>query len=69
MLNSRYYTHSKLEGNVIPGLLFSETTPPRWKANIPAMNMIYTLHCKDNNWVDVELTADGKDFVITSDSD
>ena len=33
------------------------------------INLLYTLICNDNNWVDLELTADGKDFVITSDSD
>ena len=69
MLNSNYYTHSKRDGCVIPGLLFQETTPPRWRAQVPMVNLLYQRDCNDNNWVDLELTADGKDFVITSDSE
>ena len=68
MLNSKYYEESKKEGNIIPGLLFCETTPARWMCNIPLVNMVYTIQ-RDNNWVDLELTADGKEFLITSDSD
>ena len=69
MLNSRYYEQSKNEGNVVPGLLFTETTPPRWKSSVPMMNLLYTRNHNDNNWVDLEMTADGKDFLVTFDSD
>lgn len=48
-------------------MLFLETTPKRWISNIPGANMYYFLTKQDNNWVQMEMLADNKTFVGTTD--
>lgn len=55
-------------GTVAPGLLFAETNPPRWSSMIPFMNFYWNTQLGDNNWVSMELLADNKTFVGTTDS-
>ena len=67
MLKSKVYNNSLSQGGVAPGILFAETEPPRWKSMIPALNFYYSFS-QDNNWVSLELLADNKTFVGTTDS-
>lgn len=66
MLNSKYYTESLNNGFIKPGLLYAETTPPRWHGKVPIVNAAFGT--TDNNWIDLELLADRKTFVATADS-
>lgn len=68
MIQSNFYKKSLAQSNVAPTILFAETIPPRWKSMIPALNLI-TSQWQDNNWVSLELLADNKTFVGTTDSD
>merc|ERR1712157_441855 len=67
MLKSGFYNRSKALGSVVPGMLFDETHPPRWRSMIPLLNF-WNRGKVDNNWVSLELLADNKTFVGTTDT-
>ena len=48
-------------------MLFEETSPKRWTSWIPGLNLI-NLGSSDNNCVSMELLADKKTFVGTTDT-
>lgn len=67
ILKSSFYNDSLSSERVKPGILFRETTPPRWTSMVPMLNLIQS-QSTDNNWVDFEMLADNKTFVGTTDS-
>lgn len=67
MIKSNFYNRSMSQGNVASTILFAETIPPRWKSMIPGLNFYHSFQT-DNNWVSLELLADNKTFVGTTDS-
>merc|ERR1712086_527474 len=65
-LKSQFWNRSVEADDVPAGLLFLETTPPRPASEIlPVWNLLQPFD--DNNWVDMELLADNKTFVGTTD--
>lgn len=67
MIKSNFYNRSLSKNDVGATMLFEETIPTRWTSMIPGVNLFYTLK-NDNNWVSLELLADNKTFVGTTDT-
>ena len=58
---------NKAAGEIIPGLVFSETNPPRWKSSVPFLNIFYSSNYFDNNWVMPSRMPDGKTYIGMTD--
>ena len=67
LMDTGYYTRSLEQETVAETVLFQEPEPFRWTSWIPGINF-YNLITQDNNWVAVELLADNKTFLGTSDT-
>ena len=67
MIKSNFYNKSLSKCGIAAGMLFSETKPRRLTSLVPGMNLFHTLK-NDNNWVSMELLADNKTFVGTTDT-
>ena len=67
MIKSGFYNRSEFMHSTSPTMLFEETRPMRWTSWIPGLNLFYTLQ-SDNNWVALELLADNKTFIGTTDT-
>lgn len=66
MLESEWYKACKKADDVVGGLIFKETEPPRWKSNIPGYNLYMQGKYGDNNWVSLEkLPGDGPYYTTT----
>lgn len=48
-------------------MTFRETTPPRWMANVPGVNLYYSSHYFDNFWVMPFRMPDKKTYVGLTD--
>jgi carotenoid cleavage dioxygenase-like enzyme len=68
MMDSHWYEEIKKEKDIIPGMLFKDTNPPRWRSKIPGMNMYYSSKYFDNNWVMPSRMPDGKTYVGMTDT-
>lgn len=53
---------------IIPGLTFRETNPPRWMSSIPFVNLYYSNKYFDNMWVMPSRMPDGKTYVGMTDT-
>lgn len=53
---------------IIPGLTFRETNPPRWMSSLPFVNLYYSSQYFDNNWVMPNRMPDGKTYVGMTDT-
>lgn len=51
MMDTKWYETCEAQKEIIPGMTFRETTPPRWMANVPGVNLYYSSHYFDNFWV------------------
>ena len=54
MLRSDFYNRSISNKAIVPGMLFSETTPNRKTSKVAGANAYYFLTKEDNNWVQME---------------
>ena len=68
LIDGSWLTECEKKKEILPGLLFMETTPPRWMSSIPFVNFYYTSEYFDNYWVKLERMPDGKTYVGKTDT-
>lgn len=68
LLECKWLDKCKKDNNLIPGVSFRETTPPRKVSKIPLVNIIYSVAFFDNNWVMPWRMPDQKTYVSMTDT-